>query len=44
MPRVAAILSEETGLALTEITKNGGGSFLLSDSIDAFLEGVNTHE
>ena len=44
MPRVAAILSEETGLSLTEITKNGGGSFLLSDSIDAFLEGVNTHE
>ena len=30
LPRVAAIISEETGIPLKEVTKNGGESFLLS--------------
>ena len=38
LPRVASIISEETGIPLKEITKNGGQSLLLSDTIDAFLE------
>ena len=37
-PRVAAIISEETGIPLKEVTKNGGESFLLSDTIEAFLK------
>ena len=32
-PRVAAILAEELGLPLTEITKNGGESFLLTGTL-----------
>ena len=34
-PRVAAILSRETGLPLTEITKNGGSSYLLTGTLTA---------
>ena len=44
LPRVAAILSEETGLPLSKITKNGGKSLLLSDTVEAFLEGGIRHE
>ena len=44
LPRVAAILSEETGIPLQEITKNGGESLLLSDPIDVFLKGGRHHE
>lgn len=43
-PRVAAILSEETGIPLKEITKNGGESYLLSDTIESFLKGGHDHE
>ena len=32
-PRVAAILSRETGIPLTQITKNGGESFLLTGTL-----------
>ena len=32
-PRVAAIISRETGLPLLEITKNGGDSFLLTGTL-----------
>ena len=39
MPRVAAILSEETGIPLLEITKDGGNSRILADTVEAFLEG-----
>ena len=39
MPRVAAIISEETGIPLEKITKNGGKSYLLSGSVESFLKG-----
>ena len=39
MPRVAAILAEETGVPLDSVTKDGGGSRILSDTIDSFLKG-----
>ena len=39
LPRVAAIISEETGIPLEEITKNGGKSFLLSGTVESFLKG-----
>lgn len=38
-PRVAQIISEETGVPLTDITKNGGNSYLLSGTVEAFLKG-----
>lgn len=38
LPRVAAILAEETGKSLLEITKNGGNSRLLSGRIESFLK------
>ena len=38
-PRVAEIISEETGIPIAAITKNGGGSRLLSGSVGAFLSG-----
>ena len=38
LPRVASIISEETGIPLPEVTKNGGSSFLLSGTLDSFLE------
>ena len=43
-PRVAAIISEETGIPLKEVTKNGGESFLLSDTIESYLKGEHDHE
>lgn len=44
LPRVAAIISEETGIHLKEVTKNGGESLLLSDTIDTFLKGGHDHD
>ena len=44
MPRVAAIISEETGIPLEQITKNGGNSYLLSGSIGSFLKEGSDHE
>ena len=44
LPRVAAIISEETGIPLKEVTKNGGESLLLSDTVEAFLKGGHDHE
>ena len=44
MPRVAAILSEETGIPLIQITKNGGRSYLLSGPIGSFLKEDSDHE
>ena len=44
LPRVASIISEELGIPLQEVTKNGGSSYLLSDGIDAFLKGEHGHE
>ena len=38
MPRVAAILAEELSCSLLDVTKNGDGSPLLSDTVAAFLE------
>lgn len=38
-PRVAQIISEETGIPLSQITKDGGGSCLLSGSLASFLKG-----
>ncbi len=39
MPRVAAILADELGCPILEITKSGGKSTILSDTIGAFLKG-----
>ena len=44
LPRVAAIISEETGIPPKEITKNGVKSYILSDTIDAFLKGDHNHD
>ena len=38
-PRVAQILSEETGIPLAEITKDGRNSYLLSGTLESFLKG-----
>ncbi|MBR1796726.1 MAG: NAD(P)/FAD-dependent oxidoreductase [Clostridiales bacterium] len=38
-PRVAAIISEETGIPLTEVTKNGGRSYLLTGTVEEYLKG-----
>lgn len=43
LPRVTAIIAEETGLPLTEITKNGGGSYLLAGSLSSFLKEEPDH-
>ena len=43
-PRVAQILSEETGIPVLDITKNGGDSYLLSDSVAAYLKEGTAHE
>ena len=44
MPRVAAIIAEETGLPLQEITKNGGASRLLSGTLSSFGKENADHE
>lgn len=44
MPRVAAIIAEETGIPLQQVTKNGGGSYLLSGSIGSFLKEGAEHD
>ena len=44
LPRVAAIISEETGIPLLQVTKNGGSSLLLSDTIESYLKEEATHE
>lgn len=44
LPRVAAIIAEETGLTLQEITKNGGSGYLLAGSLDSFLKEVRDHD
>ena len=38
-PRVAQIISEETGIPLQEITKDGGESHLLVGTVESFLKG-----
>ena len=43
-PRVAAILSEETHIPLKDITKNGGNSYLLADTLDVFLKEEQDHD
>ncbi len=42
-PRVAAIIARETGIPLTEITKNGGNSYLLTGTLSESIgrEGQN---
>lgn len=44
LPRVAAIIAEETGLPLQAVTKNGGGSYLLAGTLESFLKEVPDHE
>ena len=39
LPRVAAIIAGETGIPLQQVTKNGGGSYLLSGTVEEFLKG-----
>ena len=43
MPRVADIIAEETGISLLDVTKNGGESRLLADTVESFLKGGNEH-
>ena len=43
-PRVASIISEETGLSLKEITKDGGESRLLADTVESFLKGGSDND
>ena len=43
-PRVASIISEETGLSLKEITKDGGESRLLADTVESFLKGGDSND
>lgn len=38
-PRVARILAEEMGVSLQQVTKDGGDSFLLDDTVELFLKG-----
>ena len=38
-PRVARILAEETGVSLQKVTKDGGNSYLLDDTVEFFLKG-----
>ena len=44
LPRVAAIISEETGIPVQEITKNGGNSLLLSGMLHEFLKEGTDHD
>ena len=44
MPRVADIISEETGVPVQDVTKNGRKSTLLSGSIESFLKEVRTDD
>ena len=44
LPRVAAIIAEETGLPLQDVTKNGGGSYLLAGTLESFLKEEPDHE
>ena len=39
LPRVAAIISEETGIPVDQVTKGGGNSYLLSGTVESFLKG-----
>ena len=41
MPRVAAILAEELNCSPLDVTKNGGNSRILCDSVSAFLSDMN---
>ena len=43
-PRVAAIIAEETGVSLLDVTKDGGESRLLSGTVASFLKGGADHE
>lgn len=43
-PRVAQIISEETGIPLAQITKDGGDSYLLSGTLASFLKGGSVNE
>ena len=44
LPRVAAIIAEETGCSLAEVTKDGGCSRILADPLDSFLKGGGDRE
>lgn len=44
LPRVASIISEETGIPMEKITKNGGSGFLLSGSITSLGEDKEKHD
>lgn len=39
LPRVADIISEELAIPLQDVTKDGGNSYLLAGSVEAFLKG-----
>ena len=44
MPRVAEIISAETGIPLDRVTKNGGDSYILSGTVESFLKEETVHD
>ena len=44
MPRVAEIISAETGIPLDRVTKNGGNSYILAGTVDSFLKEETVHD
>ena len=44
MPRVVAIIAEETGIPLLEVRKDGINSMLLSGTVESFLKGEKGYE
>ena len=43
-PRVAQIIADETGIPLSEVTKDGGESRILTGTIESFLKGGGFHD
>ena len=44
LPRVADIISEETGIPLQKVSKNGGQSNLIAGTVESFLKGEFGHD
>ena len=44
LPRVAAIIAEETGCSLADVTKDGGNSRILAEPLENFLKGDGSRE
>ena len=44
LPRVAAIIAEETGCSLADVTKDGGNSRILAEPLGSFLKGDGSRD